>query len=240
MEIFWTTIRKIIDETSNIKTYILDCPKGFTWEAGAHTHFALEGFNVGEKPNKNLVRHMSISTLPEEGGIGITTRIKEECSEFKEILKKEGVARKVALFKTSTNIPLKRENRPIYLLSSGVGIATFRPLVLEYLKDDSAVASLHSLNIDSSGEFLFDSVFETNKEKGFSVASVTSREAYYEAVSLLALDRTAFFYIVGSDEFLTQNIAVLKKAGIWNERIILDKHDSQITNFLDELVEIDG
>lgn len=236
MEIYWTTIKDIIDETSNVKTYILDCPEGFTWEAGAHTHFALEGFNDGEKPNRSLVRHMSISTLPEEDGIGITTRIKEECSEFKEILKREGAQRKVALFKTSTNVPLKRDNRPIYLLSSGVGIATFRPLVLDYLKDDSAVASLHSLNVDSTGEFLFDSVFEPNKEKGFSVTSVTSREAYYEALSLLALDRTAYFYIVGSDKFLKQNIAVLQEAGIWNERIILDKHDFQIANFLGETI----
>lgn len=234
MEIFWTTINDIIDETTNVKTYILDCPKGFEWEAGAHTHFALEGFNIGEKPNKSLVRHMSISTLQEEGKVGITTRIKDECSEFKSILKQEGKNKKVALFKTSTNIPLKRENRPIYLLSSGVGLATYRPLVLEYLKNDTAVASLHSLNVDSTGEFLFSSIFQPNKEKGFSVASVTTREAYYKALSLLALDKTAYFYIVGSDEFLAQNILILKESGIWNERIILDKHEFQLAKFLEE------
>lgn len=236
MEIFWTTIKDIVDETSNVKTYMLDCPKDFTWEAGAHTHFALEGFNIGEKPNRSLVRHMSISTLPEEGVIGITTRIKKECSEFKSILKEEGKSRKVALFKTSTNMPLIRDNRPIYLLSSGVGLATFRPLLLEYLKNDSGVASLHSLNVDSTGEFLFDTLFQSDKEKGISVASVTSRQAYYEALSLLALDRTAYFYIVGSDEFLTENIALLQEAGIWNERIILDKHDFQLADFLETAI----
>lgn len=64
MKIYWTKINKIIDETSEIKTYLLDCPENFTWEEGAHTHLALEGFNAGDKPNKSLVRHMSISTLP--------------------------------------------------------------------------------------------------------------------------------------------------------------------------------
>ena len=233
MEIFWTRVRDIIEETSDIKTYILDCPEGFTWEAGAHTHFALEGFNIGEKPNRSLVRHMSISTLPEEGGIGITTRIKEECSEFKSILKHEGLNKKVALFKTSTNVPLRRENRPVYLLSSGVGLATFRPLLLDYLKDDSGVASLHSLNVDSTGEALFPSLFESDKSKGISVENVTSRKAYYDALSLLALDKTAIFYIVGSDDFLKETIALLKEKGIWNERIVLDKHDFQIANFLE-------
>jgi ferredoxin--NADP+ reductase len=129
-------------------------------------------------------------------------------------------------------MPLKREHRPIYLLSSGVGIATFRPLLLDYLKDDSGVASIHSLNVDSTGDFLFGDIFQSDKAKGISVESVTSRKAYYDALSLLALDKTAFFYIVGSDEFLTENISVLQKAGIWNERIVLDKHDFQLEKFL--------
>ncbi|MFW7950055.1 dihydropteridine reductase [Vagococcus fluvialis] len=232
MEIFWTKVKDIIKETTEINTYILECPEEFTWEAGAHTHFALEGFNIGEKPNRSLVRHMSISTLPEEEVIGITTRVKEECSEFKSILRSEGIGKKVALFKTSTNMPLKREHRPIYLLSSGVGIATFRPLLLDYLKDDSGVASIHSLNVDSTGDFLFGDIFQSDKAKGISVESVTSRKAYYDALSLLVLDKTAFFYIVGSDEFLTENISVLQKAGIWNERIVLDKHDFQLEKFL--------
>lgn len=75
MKIYWTKISKIIDETSENKTYLLDCPENFTWEEGAHTHLALEGFNAGDKPNKRLVCYMSISTLPEENVIGITTRI---------------------------------------------------------------------------------------------------------------------------------------------------------------------
>ena len=88
MQIYWTKINKIINETSEIKTYLLDCPEGFTWEEGSHTHMGLKGFNEGEKPNKSLVRHMSISTVPNENIIGITTRIRKQCSEFKNILNK--------------------------------------------------------------------------------------------------------------------------------------------------------
>ena len=77
----------MIDETDEIKTFLLDCPEDFSWEEGAHTHFALKGFNAGERPNRSLVRHMSISTLPSEKSIGITTRIRENCSEFKSILR---------------------------------------------------------------------------------------------------------------------------------------------------------
>ena len=169
MQIYWTKINKIIDETPEVKTYMLDCPEGFTWEEGAHTHFAFEGFNAGEKPNRGLIRHMSISTLPYEKSIGITTRIKEQCSEFKDILRNMEVGHEVALFKTHSNVPLKRENKNVYLLSSGVGLATFRPLILDYLNRADGVNHMHSLNIDSSKDYLFPTVFETAPDQKFTV-----------------------------------------------------------------------
>src|SRR5690625_2220019 len=134
MQIYWVKINKIIQESPEVRTYFLDCPKDFNWEEGSFTHLGLEGFNAEDKPNRNLVRHMSISTLPQENILGITTRIKEQCSEYKTILKNLRVGDQVAIFRTFCNVPLKRENKNIYLLSSGVGLATFRPLILKYLE----------------------------------------------------------------------------------------------------------
>ncbi|MFD1066292.1 dihydropteridine reductase [Oceanobacillus locisalsi] len=232
MKIYWTKINKIIDETSEVKTYLLDRPEGFTWDEGAHTHFALEGFNAGEKPNRSLIRHMSISTLPSEDSIGITTRIREQCSEFKSILRNMEVGHEVAIFKTHSNVPLKREDRNVYLLSSGVGLATFRPLVLDYLEHADNVNQIHSLNIDSSRDFLFTPIFESAPDKKFTSRFVDNREDYYEEVKQLAADKEGFFYIVGSDEFLTQNIDVLREQGIKPEQIMLDKHEQQLPAFL--------
>lgn len=225
MQIYWTKINKIIEETPEVKTYLLDCPEGFTWEEGSHTHFALEGFNVGDKPNRNLIRHMSISTVPQEKSIGITTRIKEQCSEFKATLSNLAVGEKVAIFKTHSNIPLKRQNKNVYLLSSGVGLATFRPLVLAYLANAQYVTQLHSLNIDTSQNYLFLDLFMTNKEKKFTVQFVDQRQTYYEEVSKLAADTQGHFYIVGSDDFLKQTIEVLCTLGISPQQIMIDKHE---------------
>src|SRR5699024_5820428 len=115
MQIYWTKINKIIDETPEVKTYMLDCPEGFTWEEGAHTHFAFEGFNATEKANRVMICHMLITTLAYEKSICITTRIKEQCSEFIDILRIMEVGHEVALFKTHSNVPLKRENKNVYL-----------------------------------------------------------------------------------------------------------------------------
>src|SRR5699024_957636 len=116
MQIYWTKINEIVEEAPEIKTYMLDCPEGFTWEEGAHTHFAFEGFNAGDKPNRSLIRHMSISTLSHEKTIGITSRIKEECLEFKNILSYLEIVNEDALFLTYLNDPLKLEDKNVYLL----------------------------------------------------------------------------------------------------------------------------
>ncbi|WP_042224170.1 bifunctional nitric oxide dioxygenase/dihydropteridine reductase 2 [Oceanobacillus manasiensis] len=232
MQIYWTKINKIIEETPEVKTYLLDCPENFKWEEGSHTHFAFEGFNAGEKPNRSLIRHMSISTLPNEKSIGITTRIREQCSEFKTILRNLEVGNEVAIFKTHSNVPLKRENKNVYLLSSGVGLATFRPLVLDYLERADNVNQIHSLNIDSSKDFLFTNVFKSAPEKKFTSQFVDNRQDYYLEVEKLAADKDGLFYVVGSDEFLKENIIVLLEQGIKPEQIMLDKHEQQLPEFL--------
>lgn len=231
MQIYWTKINKIIEETPEVKTFLLDLPEGFTWEEGAHTHLALEGFNAGDQPNKSLVRHMSISTLPNEQTVGITTRIKELCSEFKSILRNLEVGDKVALFKIHSNVPLKREDKNIYLLSSGVGLATFRPLVLTYLERTDHINRLHSLTIDSTKDYLFTDIFESAPDKNFTSQYVDNRKVYYEEVKKLAADPDGLFYVVGSDEFILQNIDVLREQGIKPEQIVLDKRERQLPDF---------
>lgn len=232
MQIYWTKINKIIDETPEVKTYILERPEDYTWEEGAHVHLALKEFNSGDKPNRGLIRHMSISTLPNENSVGITTRIKEQCSEFKAILRDLEVGKEVALFKTRSNVPLKREDKNVYLLSSGVGLATFRPLVLDYFERPDNVTHIHSLNVDSTRDFLFPTIFTSTPDKNFASQFVDNREDYYDEVKNLAADKDGLFYVVGSDEFLVQNIEVLLEQGIKPEQIKLDKHERQLPEFL--------
>lgn len=238
MQIYWTKINKIIEESPEVKTFFLDLPEGFTWEEGAHTHLAIKGFNVGEKPNKSLVRHMSISTLPSENSVTITTRIKEQCSEFKSILKTMSVGDELALFKIHSNVPLKREEKNLYLLSSGVGLATFRPIVLSYFENQENIKSVYSLNIDSANDRLFTDIFTTVPEKNFTAQTVQTRADYYETAENLATDQNGIYYVIGSDEFILQNIELLTKHGITREQIVLDKRERFMEKFFSTEVTV--
>lgn len=231
MQIHWVKINQIIEEAPETWTYMLDCPDHFTWDEGAHTHLALPGFNSGEKPNKNLVRHMSISTLPDDRSIGITTRIKANCSEFKSQLSKLDVGDSVALFKTHSNLLLKRIDKPIYLLSSGVAIASVRPLLKKYLSHPEGIEKIHSLSIDSSRHYLFSNFFQSSPEKRVSTHYVDNRVTYYQEVQQLSQNKSALFYLVGGDDFLIENVRFLRTQGIPDSQIILDKHEMRVREF---------
>lgn len=71
----------------------------------------MKGFNEGDTLNRELVRHMSIATVPDEGLIGVTTRIKTVCSTYKETLKHLSVGDDVALFKTGLIYRLEEKIR---------------------------------------------------------------------------------------------------------------------------------
>lgn len=233
MKIYWTKITRIIEESSEVKTFFLEKPEDFVWEEGARTHMALKGFDAGEDgPNRSLIRHMSIMTMPHENIIGITTRIKEQCSEFKETLKNIEVGEEIALFKTYSHVPLQRDNKSIYLLSQGVGIATFRPLVLEYLENNDAIKHVYSFNIDSSRDYLYTDVFETNETKRFTARFYDNRTDYYENVTDITADKDGLYYVVGSDPFIKQNVDVLLSENIPAAQIILDKHEHEYEQFI--------
>lgn len=232
MQIYWAKIKKIIQEAPEVVTYLLECPEDFHWEEGAHTHLAMKGFNDGDTPNRELVRHMSIATVPDEVLIGVTTRIKAVCSTYKDTLKHLSVGDEVALFKTRSNIPLRRENTSVYLLSSGIGLATFRPLVLDYLKRTDDVKSLHSLNVESSQHYLYADVFKNDAARKFTAQFVDCRKDYYAAVKKLAYDPNGLFYIVGSDDFLNETIQCLREEGVKPTQIVLDKHPEQRKMFI--------
>ncbi len=87
-------IVKTADQAPRVRTFLFDVPDGLTWEPGAHVHVAIPGFNEGDQVRRELVRHMSVSTLPEEGYLGFTTRLDSSDSLFKPSTRRKRSARR--------------------------------------------------------------------------------------------------------------------------------------------------
>lgn len=223
----------IVDEGNESKTYLFEKPDDFSWEEGSHAHIGLSGFDLEEKPNKNWVRHMSIMTLPDEGKIGFTTRAKRNPSEFKRKLFSSGIGDDITFFKLGSRMGLRRSDKPIVLLSMGVGIATMRPLIRAYKKDNSSIPSLISLNIDSSSDFVYRKELDQLTDESYKNYWMKSRENYYETLQQLVNSDNAIYYIVGSDMFITENIRCLKSANVDRNNIVIDKKEEMQSMYFD-------
>lgn len=225
---------KIIDikeEAFGVKTYLFEKPADFTWDEGSHMHVGLNGFDEGETPNKSLVHHMSIMTLPEEDKIGFTTKILPPLSEFKEKLSKLSIGDEITLFKVGSRMSLRRENRPIVLVSMGVGIATMRPLIYRFMKDNTAIPGLINMNINSKKEFIYKAELEKLENSFYQNYWLDSRISFYEQLDKVSKQLDAIYYIVGSDSFIKEVIKYLKDKGIDASSIMLDKKEEQIASF---------
>jgi ferredoxin--NADP+ reductase len=218
-------IVEIKEETDKTKTYFLEKPEELNWDEGSHTHIAHNGYDDGEFPNKNLVRHMSIMTLNNESRLGFTTRLNEKPSEFKRKLKELTIGDDLIVFKLGSRMKLRRENRSIVLLSMGVGIATMRPLIKSYLEDNTGISKLTNINVDAIQPHIYQSELNTHESRNYINHWTKSRVEFYQTLSQIINDKHSIFYIVGSDVFLRTVIKKLKAFDVKREDIMIDKKD---------------
>ncbi len=224
-------ITDIIEEAHGTKTFILDKPEDFTWLEGAHTHIGMLGFDEGEIPNKAWVRHMSIITLPEDNKIGFTTRVYPPFSEFKDKLSVLQAGDEVVLFKIGSRMYLRREEKTVVLVSMGVGIATMRPLIKSFIKDQTGIRELISLNIDSSGDFIYKAELEQLHNPKLKKYFAENRNEFYGILNVISENKDAYYYLVGSDNFLRDIIKYLKNKNIPEKSILLDKKEELLADY---------
>lgn len=222
-EIIKVVIEDIREEAIGTLSFFFKIPEGMVWEAGSDIHFAHPDFMDSNTPDKSLIRHMSIMTLPEEGKIGFTTRVPGSGSAYKKRLGDLVVGDEMMMFKLGNRIPLRRENRSIVLISMGVGVATMRPIILEYLNDPSGIASVTNLVVDKEDQFVFRKELESiNTDKIKNLFS-SNRKMFYKNFESLQFDSNNIFYVIGNDGFLEDIIARLKAKGVRPENIEIDK-----------------
>ena len=216
-------VSEITEEAPGTYTYYFEAPKDLFWKEGSDLHVAHQGFMTSDGPDKDLIRHLSIMTLPEERKLGFTTRVPGSQSMFKELLSKVEVGDELYLFKPANKMPLRRNNRGAILISMGVGIATMRPLIKTFLKDSEGISKLVNLNVDSSGHYVYGDELNALYHDMYSNDWTFTRSGFYNRLDDYARDKDNQFYVVGSDSFIRQVIKRLRASHVRDEDIFLDK-----------------
>lgn len=219
-------LKEVIDLDEKTRSYNFEKPEDLTWSEGAHTHLAHESFLLEGVMDKSMIRHMSIYTMPEEGYIGVTTRIPELHSDYKEFLKDMIPGAEMFVFKTQNHMPLRREDKNVVLISMGVGISTMRPYIKSYIENSSGIKSMTNINVDR-GNYIYADELNAIEHVSFENAYVPSRKDLFEKIDAEIHLSESLYYIVGSDKFLGEVIAHLLKRGVYKGDIMIDKHEEK-------------
>ncbi len=225
MEKYRLSIVDIIEESPNTKTYILEKPESLTWDEGSHIHLALEDYDKDELPNKALVRHMSIMSNWDEDKLAFTTRFTEPYSPFRLGLAQLTKGDHLKVFKISSRMTLRREERPLVLISMGVGLATMRPLILRFHQDSTNIPLLVNLNVDAHAaheKALYQEELEGLRNERIQLHWCKSRLELFNALETLNIENP-IYYVVGSDLFLRTILKRLKAKGVSKDAIMIDK-----------------
>ena len=195
-----------------------------SWHEGDASKLYLQ---VGEKEE---ARKFSYATLSDENIIRFTTRIISHPSNYKSRLLEHKIGDLVVVSNPTGDFRLKRENRPVVLLSNGVGIAAMRAFVKAYEKDATKIPEMLQINVDRSGKIYFDEMKMIEKKLPFESIYLKSRESFYEQLDvklqklLVNYDAEPYIYIVGSDAFVLETRSHLKGVGFTDEEILIEKH----------------
>lgn len=213
-------------ESTSAETFSFDfhSPALDNWSEGdsSKLYLMVNGVAVGKK--------FSVATLPSESVIRFTTRIKQVPSDYKAALAKVQVGETVEITSPKGAFNLRREGRPVVLLSNGVGIAAIRSLVKAYEVDASGIPLLYQLNVDSR-ERIYGTEFDgiASKTPGFKSIYTTGRVAFAETLKSvigslwMQYDSRPYFYVVGSESFVADTLTFLREAGYDLEDIVLDE-----------------
>lgn len=234
IELYTMHLQRVVEEAPKINTYYFDRPEGYTWQEGEHIHLAFPDFRDGPKPNRARVRHMSIASLPTEEHIMITTRMNEE-SPFKQALLEMPAQYKMALFNPSCKLALRRQNKPLILLTMGVGIAAFRPLILAHHADPSSITYMKTICVAKPGEEVYKKELEQHANEHCQIDWLSNRQSFHETVKELPQD--AVYYVVGSDAFIQDNLHNLLSHGVEADNIVLDLRDDLREFYIDRALQ---
>lgn len=224
MDKYKVKILDIVEEYKNVYTYTLEKPEGLLWDEGSSFHLALPGYDEAEEVNKKLIHHLSINTLTDEENIKFTTKIPIRKSVFKKALSKLEIGDELTIFKIKSNMTLKREDKPIVLLSQGLAMSTMRPLIKKFEIDSSNIPELISLNVNKKDNHLYEKDFECTEDSAFIKYWIESRAEYLEKLKEMAKEKAnAYFYVVGSEIFVLDSLYILRENGIADNQIIIDK-----------------
>ncbi len=222
MIIYRVRIKEIRETGKGMMSFFVTKPEGFEWEEATHIHAALPDYDRDSIPNKALVHHLSIISLPQEDEIIITTRLDSSDSLYKKRLANLQAGDELVLFKSGSYLRFRRDGRAVVLITMGVAAAVARPLVLAYLNNQEGIPSFTCISVNRERPIPFETEMDDIKAPGLGLVRLSHRSELQQYIDSIKAETHALYLLLGRDEFLRDVILALRSKGIADEDMVLD------------------
>lgn len=226
MKFFPTTVIKIVQETNDSYSFLLEIPAGYTWKAGQHAAWQLQGYPLD--PQDRDTRIFTIASAPEDGCLMFTTRIAEPHTSFKDTLLRRlkpgdtmGVAAPLGSFAFHPGAYDKA-----LLLAGGIGITPLRSLLRAYAEAPAAGYALTLLYSDDRGEFAYNGFWDELKQTvpALDIRLLADRDKFMADTDAYAKEHgnTTEYLIAGSPGMNRAFTERLTGLGVSADHIVTD------------------
>lgn len=191
-------------ESDDVYTFSFEKPANVTWKAGQHGLF-----QITHKKIKKSTLPFTVASIPLENVIKITTRIRENPSEFKKTLLelKEGMT--IRMSGPVGSFYLK-DNNPSLLIAGGIGITPFRSILKQLETEGNAGGEqIKLLYLDSEKSYLFkDELDEIADKTSIHITYLDSRDALHQEISdFISLNKNNSKYFIAGPKTMADSIS---------------------------------
>lgn len=193
-------------ESEDVYTFVFKMEEGVAWKAGQYGLFT-----ITHKSVKNGTRPFSVSSAPAEGVIGLTTRIGNQPSAFKQALL-ELTPGMTILMRGPVGPFYLVDDSPTLLVAGGIGITPFRSILKQLDAARRDGGKLQLLYLDGNQEYIFKDELDDIAERiSTGVTYVNSREQLQgEILKFSELNGSGKYYIAGPKSMVESVTAYLQ------------------------------
>ncbi len=159
-------------EAEDIYTFVFKREPSVTWEAGQHGIITIQHVKI-----KKSTRAFSLSSIPSEGVIKISTGMGDQPSLFKQALLSLKPGEAVSMRGPVGGLYTPND-QPQLFIAGGIGITPFRAIIQDkIIKAEGTAKDIQLIYLDSRGVFIYKSEFESPEQAAIMKTSyLTNRE----------------------------------------------------------------
>ncbi len=212
-------LKKIVQNTSDIKTFVFDNNGTIGWIAGQYMRYQLPHSNPDDR---GISRFFTISSAPFEKDIHLTTRITPPSSTFKQSLNNLKIGQTIEAFGPNGKFIVQDPDSPSIFIAGGIGITPYYSIIkqLHHQKAPINTTLLYANKTE-------DAVFKKELDK-FAQISPSFRIEYFigdnrleisHIQRLISKSPSSTIYLSGPEQMMASLSKSLLDIGVAEESI---------------------